>query len=252
MRVRTYCFPGCFTRPPGHLDSQPSPRADHVEAKSPPGGNAHESCTRSRSAACRCNGSPRSGATSLRDTTTTRTALSSLFAPAIAEGPWSSIRQHRIRIAQAPERLRAAHRPQFLAGGSRSQPREAERSPVPGSGTDSVESVLSEVLHQRHMCSLPKASVDRLEQKPHNSLKPGLRVQPLSTPAHWESRKAPRLRGFLWAGPAIGTCRSSRYAVGISTLANPSMRPPPSRCPRPALDVRCARWRRSTRTSGQI
>ena len=37
MQVCTYCFPGCFTRPPGNLDSQPSPRDNHVEAKSPPG-----------------------------------------------------------------------------------------------------------------------------------------------------------------------------------------------------------------------
>jgi hypothetical protein len=35
VSVRTYGFPGCFTRPPGHLDSQPSPRADHVEACRP-------------------------------------------------------------------------------------------------------------------------------------------------------------------------------------------------------------------------
>ena len=36
MRVRTYCFPGCFTRPPG-IDSQPPLRNDHVEACRPQG-----------------------------------------------------------------------------------------------------------------------------------------------------------------------------------------------------------------------
>src|SRR3954451_20478939 len=35
MIVRTYGFPGCFTRPTGDLDSQLSPRYVHVEACRP-------------------------------------------------------------------------------------------------------------------------------------------------------------------------------------------------------------------------
>ena len=35
MRVRTYGFPGCFTRPTGDLDSQLPTRIDHVEACRP-------------------------------------------------------------------------------------------------------------------------------------------------------------------------------------------------------------------------
>ena len=133
MRVRTYCFPGCFTRPPGHLDSQPPPRADHVEAKSPPGGNAQESVLDLDQLLVDAT-VPRSGATSLRDTTTTRTALSSLFAPAHCRNALVVHSAASNCIAQAPERLRAREppsqprRPQFLAGGSGSQLRE-----VPGS-----------------------------------------------------------------------------------------------------------------------
>src|SRR4051794_14437349 len=35
IMVRTYGFPGCFTRPTGDLDSQLSPRFVHVEACRP-------------------------------------------------------------------------------------------------------------------------------------------------------------------------------------------------------------------------
>src|SRR5215210_1853764 len=43
MSVANYGFPGCFTRPTGDLDSQPSPRIVHVEACRPRGDRVHSS-----------------------------------------------------------------------------------------------------------------------------------------------------------------------------------------------------------------
>jgi hypothetical protein len=157
VQVRTYCFPGCFTRPPGHLDSQPPPRANHVEAKSPPWGKCTEERTRSRSAARRCK----------------RPA----FGGNVASGyriAW------RPSVCEQGNRPVSPRRPQFLAGGSGSQ---LEEVPVPDL-VATASNRPSTRLHQRHTCSPPKASVDRIKQEPHNSLKPGPRVQPLSTQAH--------------------------------------------------------------------
>jgi hypothetical protein len=183
VRVRTYCFPGCFTRPPGHLDSQPPPRADHVEAKSPPGGNAQESVLDLDQLLVDAT-VPRSGATSLRDTTTTRTALSSLFAPAhcrkalVVHSAASNSHGAGARASASKGTAQSAPSAAVLGGRLR---KPAPRGPRVPDLAATASNRTSARLRQRHTCSPPKASVDRIEQEPHNSLKPrlGFSLRPL-------------------------------------------------------------------------